>query len=138
MQKKATDQVADYRLWPETRRIVQSATPATAVPVTKEELVRILKIQETDASAETDMKYILRRANSMQQRGLSRARSLMTKDAFKTLVAKDVSGILMVDGHCKEDGDGKTSPLSVWSASFAASLMLSDSLVVLHYFLWSP
>lgn len=80
------------------------------------------------------MKYILRRANSMQERGLSQARSLMTKDAFKSILAKDESGLLMVNGHCKEDGAGKTSPLSVWSASFAASLMQSDSVVVLHYF----
>jgi hypothetical protein len=105
-----------------------------ALPVTNEELVRILRIQENDPSAEVDMKYVLRRANSMQQRGLSQARSLMTKDAFKSLLAKDESGILMVDGHCKDDGAGKTSPLSVWAASFAASLMQSDSLVVLHYF----
>lgn len=104
------------------------------VLVTNQELVRILRVQETGSSAEMDMKYVLRRSNSMEQRGLSQARSLMTKDAFKSLLAKDESGILMVDGHCKEDGAGKTSPLSVWSASFAASLMQSDSVVVLHYF----
>lgn len=104
------------------------------VPVTNEELRRILRIQESDPSAEMDMKYVLRRASSMEQRGLSQARSLMNKDAFKSLLAQDKSGILMVDGHCKEDGAGKTSPLSVWSASFAASLMQSDSVVVLHYF----
>lgn len=102
--------------------------------MTKEELARILRIRETDPSAEVDLKYVLRRANSMQERGLSQARSLMTKDAFKSLLAKDESGFLMVNGHCKEDGAGKTSPLSVWSASFAASLMQSDSVVVLHYF----
>lgn len=127
-------ELTDYGLWPETNRIMRSITPVLATPVTRDELARILRIQETDPPAETDLKYVLRRANSMQQRGLGQARSLMDKVAFKNLLAEEASGMLMVDGHCREDGDGKTSPLSFWAASLAASLMQSDSVFVLHYF----
>lgn len=102
--------------------------------MTKEDVLRCLRLPETDPSSTDDLQYVLRRSNAMGQRGLNQARSLMSKDAFKTLLSKDESGLLMVDGHCKADGAGKISPLSVWSASFAASLTQSASVMALSFF----
>lgn len=103
------------------------------MPVKQEHLLQVLKIQDEDIATE-DMKYVLRRSHSMEHRGLSQARSLMAKSTFKEFLAKGESGLLMVDGHGKSDGAGKTSPLSVWSASFVASLTQSDSITALHFF----
>lgn len=102
--------------------------------MTREELLQHLQLPNDDTADMDDLKYVLRRSHAMGQRGLDQARSLMSKDAFRALLAKDQSTILMVDGHGKNEGAGKISPLSVWSASFAASLSQSDSVIALHFF----
>lgn len=102
--------------------------------MTREELLQHLQLPKDDTADMDDLKYVLRRSHAIGQRGLDQARSLMSKDAFRSLLAKDKSTLLMVDGHSKNEGAGKISPLSVWSASFAASLSQSDSVVALHFF----
>ncbi|CAN8096427.1 unnamed protein product [Discula destructiva] len=92
-----------------------------------------LQVQDDNSAAE-DLKYILRRCHSMKPQGLSQARSLMTKSIVKDFLSAAKSGLLMVDGHGKSDGAGKTSPLSVWAASFVASLTQTDSVMAVHFF----
>lgn len=136
--RQINDRSADYGLWPEDNGAGRPRTPLKMlIPVTKEDILEVLKIEDHDvprSSAIADMQYVLRRSHSMEPRGLNQARSLMSKDVFKDFVARDGSGLLLVDGHCKSDGAGKTSPLSVWSASFIASLVQSDSILVMHFF----
>lgn len=102
------------------------------IPVKKEEILALENDPTPSISAEEDLRMILR--HNINPEGLDRAPSLMSEDAFKTFVSQDGAALLLVDGHCRSYGTGRTSPLSVWSASFAAALGQSPSLVVLHYF----
>lgn len=104
------------------------------VPVTKEELLTILNDPTPSLGADEDLKMTLRHNNSVNQKGLDRARSLMSHNIFKYFVARADAALLLVDGHCRSDGIGKTSPLSVWCASFIAALRKSPSLIVVQYF----
>lgn len=132
---RLTKYLSENHLWPDIEYTRRTRTPVQALsPMTREELLRHLQLPKDDTADMDDLKYVLRRSHAMGQRGLDQARSLMSKDAFKALLAKDQSTILMVDGHVKNEGAGKISPLSVWSASFAASLSQSDSIVALHFF----
>lgn len=129
------NQTVENHLWPEIDFTSRPRTPVYLLPpITKTQLLERLHLQQDDESHTDDLKYILRRNHSMTPRGLDQARSLMSKEAFKTLLATDKSAILMVNGHSKSEGAGKVNPLSVWSASFAASLAQSDTVVVLHFF----
>lgn len=104
------------------------------VPLTKEGLLIMLNDPTPSLSADEDLKMTLRRNHSINPEGLDRARSLMSHDIFKNFVSRDDTASLLVDGHCRTDGIGKTSPLSVWCASFVAALEQSPSLIVIHYF----
>ncbi|KUI58697.1 Acidic mammalian chitinase [Cytospora mali] len=104
------------------------------VPATKEGLLTALKILTVAHDATEDLELVLRQDSSVHPEGLDRAQSLMSHELFKKFVAQDDAALLLVNGHCRSDGTGKTSPLSVWCASFAVALKQSPSLVVLHYF----
>ncbi|KAI4950374.1 hypothetical protein J4E91_004256 [Alternaria rosae] len=81
-----------------------------------------------------EMEHILRQSNSLRPEGLGKARWLLTTAQFKNWLSQPSSGILLVDGHCKDDGIGKVSPLSVLCASLATALVQESSNMVLRFF----
>lgn len=58
----------------------------------------------------------------------------MTTTQFTEWMQKDESRLLLVDGHCKDLSNSKTSPLSVLCASLASNFAEADSLVILQYY----
>jgi hypothetical protein len=78
--------------------------------------------------------YILRKSHSMKSDGLVKAHWLLSKTQFKEWLARPKSQVLLVDAHCKSDGIGNISPLSVLCASLASALPRSAHCIVLHHF----
>ncbi|KAI4685099.1 hypothetical protein J4E81_008912 [Alternaria sp. BMP 2799] len=100
--------------------------------VTIEELLLTLHVDLGYLSGETE--HILRQSNSLRPKGLGKARWLLTTAQFKNWLSQPFSGILLVDGYCKDDGIGKISPLSVLCASLATTLVQTSSNIVLRFF----
>jgi len=100
--------------------------------VTIEELLWTLHVDLGYLSGETE--HILRQSNSLRPKGLGKARWLLTTAQFKNWLSQPFSGILLVDGYCKDDGIGKISPLSVLCASLATTLVQTSSNIVLRFF----
>lgn len=70
----------------------------------------------------------------MSQELLGHGRYLLSVPSFQHLLSSPVSGLLLVDGHCKEDCEGKVSPISVFCASLAAMMAQDPARMVLHFF----
>jgi len=100
--------------------------------MTTEELLWMLGVDLAYLIRETE--HILRQSNSLRPKGLGKARWLLTTAQFKNWLSQPLSGILLVDGHCKDDGIGKISPLSVLCASLATTLAQTGSSMILHFF----
>lgn len=100
----------------------------------KQKLMAVLNGEIAAVYAEDDLKTILRNSHSMQLEGLDRAHSLMSHAQFKEFMAEETQALLLIDGYCRADGIGRTSPLSVWCASFIAALKQSPSVVAVHFF----
>jgi len=81
-----------------------------------------------------DAESILRQSNFLCADAIERARWLLSTPQFKCWMARPASGLLMVDGHCRDRGIGRTTPLSVFCASFVAALAASPAHIVLHFF----
>jgi hypothetical protein len=86
------------------------------------------------ASFISETEHILRKSNSLRPQGLGKARYLLSTVQFKDWLARPFSGILLVDGYCREDGIGNISPLSVFIASLTTTLSQTDCCIVLHFF----
>lgn len=70
----------------------------------------------------------------MASDGHELARKIINMTKFTEWMQQDESRLLLVDGHCKNLGNGKTSPLTVLCASLASNFAASDSLVILQYY----
>lgn len=101
--------------------------------ITKDELLLQLNLREVGSIVE-DVDRIRQQGTNVASEGRELARKIMTTTQFTEWIQKDESRLLQVDGHCKDLGNGKTSPLSVLCASLASNLADSDSLVVLQYY----
>ncbi|KAJ4301333.1 hypothetical protein N0V90_003425 [Kalmusia sp. IMI 367209] len=77
---------------------------------------------------------ILRQSTTMQPDGLAKVRTLVSMDQFLNFVTTPYPNVLLVDGYCRESGIGRTSPLSIFCASLAATLAYAESNIVLHFF----
>jgi hypothetical protein len=109
------------------RRLTQQT-----ISMTTEELLWTLGVDLAYLIRETE--HILRQSNSLRPKGLGKARWLLTTAQFKNWLSQPFSGILLVDGYCKDDGIGKISPLSVLCASLATTLVQTDSNIILRFF----
>lgn len=101
--------------------------------ITKEELLLQLNLREVGSIVE-DVDRIRRQGTNVSSEGRELARKIMTTKQFTEWMQKDESRLLLVDGHCKNLGNRKTSPLSVLCASLASNLADSESLVILQYY----
>lgn len=81
-----------------------------------------------------DRDDVLRRGHTMSQSSLGRGRYILATSEFQELLSAPRSSILLVDGHCQDECDGKISPISVFCASLAATLAHYPALMVLHFF----
>lgn len=104
------------------------------VSITKDDLLQHLELCEVGSSIVEDVDRIRQQGTNVASEGRELARKIMTMSQFAEWMQKDESRLLMVDGHCKDLGNGKTSPLSVLCASLASNFAESESLVVLQYY----
>lgn len=101
--------------------------------ISKDELLVRLNLGEVDSIVE-DVERIRQQGTNVASEGRELARKIMTMTKFTEWVQEDHSRLLLVDGHCKDLSNGKTSPLSVLCASLASNFAESDSLVILQYY----
>lgn len=123
----------DYSLW---CPVLPGSRDLTTSPVitNKQKLATLLNDANAALGAEEDLKMVLRKNSSMTPEGIDRAHSLMSHGQFKEFMARETPALLLIDGHCRADGIGKTSPLSVWCASLIAALKQSPSVTAVHFF----
>ena len=82
-----------------------------------------------------DAEAVSKHKNSIRPDALAKARWLSSTSQFRNWVSdQQFSRLLLVDGFCAPEGIGRTSPLSVFSASLAAMLSQIPSTVVLHFY----
>lgn len=101
--------------------------------ISKDELLLHLNLGEVGSIAE-DVDRIRQQGTNVASEGRELARKIMSMAQFTEWVQEDRSRLLLVDGHCKDLGNGKTSPLSVLCASLASNFAESNSLVILQYY----
>ncbi|ROT43064.1 hypothetical protein SODALDRAFT_327229 [Sodiomyces alkalinus F11] len=99
--------------------------------VTAEELLDTIAVPHL-APAE-DLERVQRQARSLKEQDLGRASWLIKTDQFRDWLASPMSDLLVADGH-SETSYGKTSPVSVFAASFVSSLISTRQSIVLHHF----
>lgn len=114
---------------------VHPATPEDPAKVTisKENLMARLNLTHIDSTAE-DLGRIRQQEANVASQGRELARKITSMEQFTEWLAKDESKLLMLDGHCKNLGNKKTSPLSVLCTSLASTLAEAESLVILQYY----
>ncbi|CZR52897.1 uncharacterized protein PAC_02774 [Phialocephala subalpina] len=112
-------------------QICRSPTP-TYQKVSTSELLNILDVPFDTTN--NDLGYILRQSNSFEADILGHGRWLMTLGSFKNWLGGSRSDVLLVDGHFDQAKIGKTSPMSVFCATFIASIVKLQSTIVLHFF----
>lgn len=110
-----------------------STTKSETFFATKTQLIERLGLSHSGSVAE-DVEIIRRQGTNVAAAGLEHARKLMAMAQFNEWLGNDDSELLLVDGHCQNFGNAKTSPLSVFCASLASTLAQSESLVLLQYF----
>ncbi|KAJ4393273.1 hypothetical protein N0V93_002481 [Gnomoniopsis smithogilvyi] len=140
----ANMQTGFYRLVEENehrRRLGYDTNNLITPNSSKNELIFTSKIQlmarldlSNTGSVEEDVEAIRRQGANVAAKGLEHARKLMAMAQFHEWLSDDNSRLLLVDGHCQNFGNGKTSPLSVFCASLASALGQSESLIILQYF----
>lgn len=109
------------------------STTTDKLLISKDDLLLRLNLGEVGSIVE-DVDRIRQQGTNVASEGRELARKIMTMAQFTEWVQKDHSRLLLVDGHCKDLGNAKTSPLSVLCASLASNFAESDSLVVLQYY----
>ncbi|KAF3762780.1 hypothetical protein M406DRAFT_333151 [Cryphonectria parasitica EP155] len=129
--------ISNEQAW---KQSLQPILPRTASPnprspfttVTLEQLIDLIGIQPLSIVEDRDT--VLRKGQTMPPNLLGRGRYLLTRPRFQDSLASQASDVLLVDGHCKEDCEGKISPISVFCASLAAMMMHNPACMVLHFF----
>lgn len=109
------------------------STNTEKLVITKNELLLQLNLRDVGSIA-GDVDRIRQQGTNVASEGRELARKIMATTQFTEWMQKDESRLIQVDGHCKDLGNGKTSPLSVLCASLASNFADSDSLVVLQYY----
>ncbi|KAL1876230.1 hypothetical protein Daus18300_002858 [Diaporthe australafricana] len=110
-----------------------SSSKTERILVSKDHLLQYLRLSDVGSVGE-DIERIRRQGSNVASEGLEKARKLISMTEVNDWLSKDESKLLLVDGHSKSPGNGKTSPLSVFCASLATTLAQSESLIVLQYF----
>lgn len=103
------------------------------VLISKDDLLQHLELTGI-GSITNDVERIRQQETNVASEGRELARKIMTMAQFTEWVTKDDSRLLLLDGHCKNLGNGKTSPLSVLCASLASTLAEAEPLVILQYY----
>ncbi|KAF2440888.1 hypothetical protein P171DRAFT_523914 [Karstenula rhodostoma CBS 690.94] len=103
-----------------------------SIDVPLDQLTHVLNVDPTPMLAETQS--MLRLTHAMQPQGLEKVRSLISAEQFSSWMGLPFPNVLLVDGHCRDQGQGRTSPLSIFCASLAATLAQTGSNIVLHFF----
>lgn len=109
------------------------STKTEKLAITKDEVLLQLNLGDFGSIVE-DVDRIRQQGTNVASEGRELVRKIMNTTQFTELIQKDESRLIQVDGHCKDLGNGKTSPLSVLCASLASNFADSDSLVILQYY----
>lgn len=109
------------------------STDVAKVLISKEDLLQHLKLTGI-GPVDMDVARIRQQETNVASEGRQLARKIMATAQFKEWVTKDDSRLLLVDGHCKNLGNGKTSPLSALCVSLASTLAEAEPLVILQYY----
>lgn len=113
---------------PHEQRSLQDRSPY----VSPEDLLAILCVDPVLAIR--DASQVLREGTSMRSDALQKAAWLLVTPQFKEWMRQCNSGILLVDDNLGGAGFGRTSPLSVLSASLATQLSADDGYTILQFF----
>lgn len=97
-----------------------------------ERLIELMAIEPLAPYLDRD--DVLWKGHTMSPGSLGRGRYILATPQFQQLLLAPSSGVLLVDGHCQDECDGKVSPISVFCASLAAMLAHNPTLMVLHFF----
>ena len=117
---------------PQPRRRPSPMEQRRTVALTSYQLLVILDV-DPQLSIQ-DEERVLRESHSMPNEVLTRVGGLLSMPPFRTWLMSPQSSSLIVDGHCGDEAIGRTSAMSVFCASFAASLAQSHSFIVLDHF----
>lgn len=101
--------------------------------ITKAQLAKHLKLSGI-GFVDEDIERVRQQGTNVASEGLEQARKILSMAQVAQWFSKDESQLLLVEGYCKNLGNGKTSPLSVFCASTASTLNESPSLAILQYF----
>ncbi|RYO81156.1 hypothetical protein DL766_008667 [Monosporascus sp. MC13-8B] len=96
------------------------------------ELHRCLNVQ-TPGPTE-DIQSVLVQGNRIEEEALGRTRRLLVEPKFIESFAPHQSSFLLVNGHFAGYGYRRTSPLSVFYASLAITMVHTPASVALHFF----
>lgn len=97
-----------------------------------EQILYMLGVEHLSPVKDRDV--VLRKGHTMTPYQLGRGRYLLQVPSFQQLLSSPAPGLLLVDGHCREECEGKISPISVFCASLAAVMVHNPECLVLHYF----
>ncbi|KAL7811145.1 hypothetical protein V8C26DRAFT_409330 [Trichoderma gracile] len=98
--------------------------------LTEGDILNLLQTPDPIADAER----ILRKESLMSDEALGYATLLRQKRQFQEWLSSEWPGLLLVDGCCRTESVGRSSPMSFFTASFASTLLQSQSGMVLQFF----
>ncbi|KAL7942039.1 hypothetical protein V8C42DRAFT_355159 [Trichoderma barbatum] len=110
---------------PAPQQIIQPTSP-----LTESDIVNLLQTPDSVADAER----ILRKESLMSDEALGYATLLRQKRQFQEWLSAEWPGLVLVDGWCRTESVGRSSPMSFFTASFASTLLQTQSGIVLQYF----
>ncbi|KAL7929925.1 hypothetical protein V8C35DRAFT_170134 [Trichoderma chlorosporum] len=98
--------------------------------LTENDIVNLVQTPDPIADAER----ILRKESLMSDEALGYAMLLRQKRQFQDWLASEWPGLILVDGCCRTESVGRSSPMSFFTASFASTLLQTQSGIVLQFF----
>ncbi|KAL7783102.1 hypothetical protein V8C37DRAFT_397453 [Trichoderma ceciliae] len=101
-----------------------------APALTESDIVNLLHTPDPIGDAER----ILRKERLMSDEALGYATLLRQRRQFKEWLSSEWPGLVLVDGCCRAESVGRTSPMSFFAASFASTLLQTQSGLVLQFF----
>lgn len=106
--------------------------PYQQMPVRLTESDLIALLQTADPTE--DVERILRRRGLMSGDAIGYANVAALKPQFKDWLHSGQPCLILVDGCCREEGVGRTSPMSIFTASLASALLQTQPIIVLQFF----
>lgn len=82
----------------------------------------------------TDAHNILRKEALIGSDAIEHANTLRIKPQFKAWLTADSPSLLIVDGCCRDLSVGRTSPMSVFTASLASTLLMAQTGIVTQFY----